>query len=724
MLEWRLIVIIIIIGAIKMNQISSSSIAFLSLLILNACSGGGSNNSPTANIQSNNMVKSQKVKLISSSEGLLPIEIKNDTKIATDDHIYVIAIAKTDEKTPRQCLINFKTGTCSVVTNNKDVEDLSKTKLSDLEKDGNGNRIFHATHVQSGRIYFSINQPLNLYFDKNTNTIPDPDGFKTRDPNYYTLYDKVEFSFVDAGVWFNPTAVDFFSLPIEISDTSSVTAKDAGLADSRIAIFNKAHEIFAAADKTSNHEWSNLFLHYNGHDIRLMSPGKAMIEVPGQANNPFKNTAFSEHYLANQAKFGFNYLGSLWTYYKTHDIKIDVKELEGQRDNQGRTLPVACDNGAFTLNSYIFTGKVDSSDNFAFSNSDGCTVKLSNPQSISFFAGAVGTFDAPNNTPKAIIVREITSAFDVGLLPAPDNTVLGLSKDIESPAGSGEHIPNMDNYFIKNLHAANYYKDNPLNTTTGTGPWYDLYSEALHSYGHNHPIYTFAYDDTLGQDGTIHEGTGTNPGKVTVTLHDLTGTVIPDPLVEKFGFDVYVTVPEALYLFKITTSVPTNKAEFSGADMLFDITNANLYQVKTGDVIAPISFPEALQQELKTIATMPRNDDKDLTLFNGAMKEFLLKNKEILAVDGLPLKPIDVTLENGPTGKEKLHDATTGANHIINATSPMKLKINNKAVLLYLDPYIVLPNDPDLDGILLQRPTNGLEHNVDITIPGNKPRNP
>lgn len=707
-----------------MKAITLSTITFLLLTTLNACSGGGASSSPSVNIQNNEVVKSQKIKLISSNEGLLPIEIKNDTKIATDDHVYIIAIAKTDEKTPRQCLIDFKTGICSIVTSNNDVAKLSNTKLSDLEKDGNGNRIFHAAHVQSGRIYFSINQPLSLYFDKNTDTIPDPDGFKTRDPNYYTLYDKVEFSFVSAGVWFNPTAVDFFSLPIEISDTSSITTTDAGLADSRVAIFHKAHDIFTAMDKTSDHEWSKLFLRYNGNDIRLMAPGKAMIEVPGQDNNPFKNNAFSQHYLTNQTKFGFDYLGSLWTYYKTHEIKIDVKELEGQRDDQGKTLPVACDNGAFTLNSYIFTGKVNGSDNFIFSNSDGCSVKLSNPQSISFFAGAVGTFDAPNNTPKAIIVREITSAFDVGLLPAPDNTVLGLSKDVESPVGSGNHMPNMNNYFIKNLHEGNYYKDNLLNATHGTGPWYDLYSEALHSYGHEHPIYTFAYDDTLGQDGTIHEGTGTNPGKVTVTLHDLTGTVIPDPLVEKFGFDVYITVPEALYIFKTTTSVPTTKAEFAGTDMLFDITNADLYQVKDGGVITAIAFPETLQQELKTIAAMPRNDDKSLTLFNGAMKEFLLKHKDILASVGLPLKIIEVTLENGPGGFDKLHDATTGANHIINATSPMKLKINDKEVSLYLDPYIVLPNDPTFDGILLQRPTNGTEHDVNITIPGNKPKNP
>jgi hypothetical protein len=604
------------------------------------------------------------------------------------------------------------------------VENLSQTKLSSLEKDGNGNHIFHVAHIQSGRIYFSINSPLSLYFESSTQTIPDPDGFKTRDPNYYTLYDKVEFSFVDAGIWFNPTAVDFFSLPIEISDNSSVTTKDAGLVDSRTAIFAKARSIFTQNDKTTDHEWSKLFLKYNNDDLRLMSPGKAMIEVPGQDENPFKNAAFSANYLANPNKFGFDYLNSLWAYYKTNELKVNVKELEGQKDDNGKTLPVACDNHAVTLTDYIFTGHVDNSDNFVFSNADGCTVTLTNPQSISFFAGAVGSFDAPNNTPKAIIVRELTSAFDVGLLPAPNNTVLGLSKELESPAGSKDYIPNPDNYFIKNLHAGNYYKDNAFNHTVGTGPWYDLYSEALHSYGHEHPIYTFAYDDTLGQDGTIHEGNGTNPGKVTITLHDLTGTNIPNPLVEKSGFDVYITVPEALYLFKTTTSVPTTKAEFAGTDMLFDTTNADLYQVKTGGVIARVVLSDNLQHELKTIALMPRNDDNNITLFNGAMKEFLLKNKETLANDGLPLKTIEVTLENGPNGSEKLHDATTGANHILNATSPMKLKINGKDVLVYLDPYIVLPNNPEFDGILMQRPTGTSEYNVNITIPGNKPKNP
>lgn len=707
-------------------------VTILTAGILSACNSSSSTSSSANNTTTTDKVK-VKARLVSSVSGYLPIEIKNDTKIESDSNIYVIAIAKTDEKHPRQCLIDFKTGDCDVVTSNKDVARLSQTKLSDIEKDSNGNSLFHVAHVQSGRIYFSINQPLSLYFDSITHTIPDPDGFKTRDPNYYTLYDKVEFSFVSAGVWFNPTAVDFFSLPIELSDKDSVTVKSAGLVDSRASIFAKIHEVFANNDKTPNHEWSNLFLKYNNHDIRVMSPGKAMIEINGQEQNPYKNTSFSPQYLSDLQKFGFDYLDAVWTYYKNNDIKIYVKELEGQKDDNGKTLPVACDDGAFSLTDYTFTGKIDPiTNNFVFKNTDGCEVKIAKPKSISFFAGAVGSFDAPNNTPKAIIVRELTSAFDVGLLPAPTGTTFSLPKEVIQ---DGKYIPNPDNYLIKNLHAGHYYQSNPLLNSGNTGPWYDLYSKALHEYGHEHPIYTFAYDDALGQDGTIHEGNGENPGKVTITLHDLTGTDIPNPLVEKTGFDVYVTVPEALYLFRTVNSTPTSIVEFAGTDMLLNTTNSTLYFVKNS-AISAISLPDNSAQELKTIVAMPRNTDDNITLFNGAMKEFLIKNEKTITDNGLPLESIKVTLKNGPSGVEELHDATTGANHLTNITSPMKFTITKEILIngqkssisskdaeVYLDPYIVLPNDPEFDGVLLGRNPGAQSNEVMITIPGNKPRN-
>ncbi len=113
----------------------------------------------------------------------------------------------------------------------------------------------------------------------------------------------------------------------------------------------------------------------------------------------------------------------------------------------------------------------------------------------------------PNHTVGAIIVRALTAAFDAGLLPA-DNDIT-LNKDYFK----SKH----DDFYTNNAHLDNK-----------GGPWFDLYSKEVHNFK-GQPIYTFAYDDALGQDGTLYSPDADNIGKVSVTIGDMTGTTIPDP---------------------------------------------------------------------------------------------------------------------------------------------------------------------------------------------------
>ena len=130
--------------------------------------------------------------------------------------------------------------------------------------------------------------------------IIDPDGFKTRDSNYYTVYDKFEFTFNEDGLWINPTSVDFFSIPIKLSLPTSPDLKSSGFSDKRSDILASVWKEFSQS--VSSNEWNKLFLNFDsGTTLRVMAPGKAMRDT-----GPGSNPTFASDYLANN-KFGLNY---------------------------------------------------------------------------------------------------------------------------------------------------------------------------------------------------------------------------------------------------------------------------------------------------------------------------------------------------------------------------------------------------------------------------------
>jgi len=433
-----------------------------------------------------------------------PIEFINNAKITDNDSTYVIA--KATNADDKQCLVKIENGVgvCEAVTAQTDSASYSY-KLSDLPKNSDGNPGFNLTQMHSGRIYVSMKYPLKLYIDSSNPdnlAIIDPDGFKTRDSNYYTIYDKFEFTFDDKGLWINPTAVDFLSIPLQISLPSSLSDfKNSGLSDKRSDILVSVAKEFSQSE--SKNEWNKLFLNVDEETtLRVISPGKAM-----KNTGPGSNPTFASDYLAND-KFGLNYIDTIWKYYEINTIKVDCSEIAGDKDFNPK------------LKDYLFTGQVKD-DKFTFSNSgDEVVLPIAKPESISFFAGAQGSFDFPNHTVGAIIARALTAAFDAGLLPA-DNDIT-LSKD-----------------YFKSKHA-DFYKDNS-NLETKGGPWFDLYSKAFHNFK-GQPIYTFAYDDILGQDGTLHDSNVNNIGKVSVTIGDMTGTKLPDPYIDSTKYMLTVNL--------------------------------------------------------------------------------------------------------------------------------------------------------------------------------------
>lgn len=436
--------------------------------------------------------------------GYLPLKIDNNSKTLSNQDIYIL-IKGINPTTNSSCYVSIDSttgiGTC-VDTSGTTSSYSYSYPISSLLQTSDG-CIIYLPQVISGRIYVSLAYPLDLLTDPASGVALDPDALNTSDPNYYILYDKVEFTYLASGspaVDFNPTAVDFFSLPLYIQLKTNSGTQFSGFSQNRANIFSRIVAVFAQYDKTPNKIWSNLIIPFKDSTtqqeitpLRIASTGKAMTTAPA---------LFDPNYLSNNA-YGFNWIQNVWsTYYQSHSLSIDATELAAP-------------------NNQIFTGQVNSSNQFVFTAASGTpTVVINLPTNSSpFFSAAGDSFSASNDTPQAIIIRDLTSAFVTGLLPTSSANILGGA------------------FFAQNK--TRYYTNNPLlpSSASNTGPWYDLYSKALHSL--KSKIYTFAYDDLLGISGTVSANMINSPS-VTISLGDLTGTIIPNPFTDSILYDITV----------------------------------------------------------------------------------------------------------------------------------------------------------------------------------------
>jgi hypothetical protein len=93
----------------------------------------------------------------------------------------------------------------------------------------------------SGRVYFSIGDKLKfkVVTDNAGNAaLQHPAGWVATDPSFGVLYDVVEFTFNDAGMFCNTTSVDMFSVPADITLVGAKTQTIGVLkAGARAAIF-------------------------------------------------------------------------------------------------------------------------------------------------------------------------------------------------------------------------------------------------------------------------------------------------------------------------------------------------------------------------------------------------------------------------------------------------------------------------------------------------------
>jgi hypothetical protein len=409
--------------------------------------------------------------------GDFPMTIVNNTNNPAIKKIYIL-VKGNNPITRNQCCVAFRqdgsVGTYVDLTAGTDTKAYSYDYT--FFKDG----VMHLPNIESGRIYISINTPLTMPIVLDANkrySTADPDPQNTTDPSYDVFFDKVEFTYMGNDTWTNPTAVDFFALPISIAQDG----KTFGLTVARKQVIDTVTKAFNEAPDKS---WLKLIVkNSQGTVLRILAPGR---------DNTTK--FFDPNYL-NQPSY--SYIDDVWNYYRNNSIVIDCTEL---RNNPN----------APRLGDYMFTGKVEG-DNFIFTNnSKDHTVVLGNRSqdptlSNSFFRGAQGVFEAQNNTPKAIIVRSLSAAWCVGLLPTENGAIVNRK------------------YFLD--RQGQFYKRNPRlsSQSLDKGPFYNLYGKAIHELSRS--IYTWSYDDAFGYDGT-NGSTASKPA--TLTIWDMSQTQIPN----------------------------------------------------------------------------------------------------------------------------------------------------------------------------------------------------
>ncbi len=425
----------------------------------------------------------------------------------TDDQVYIVITARDEAGNLQWGQIDTGTGIVTGVnaTGNSKTYSVSLHNLHSLQ----------IPKLFSGLIWFSINNKLD--FDAGTQ----PNPLSSGDPNYLTNYDIIEFTFnpdhptSDQAVQADATAVSFFSIPLHISLSNAHSlSKETGLTQSRSEIMSRAASVFSSASSPENVQWNKLFLRNNGNILRLMSPGKSM-SFP----------SFDPNYLDNEPAYDYSYISNIWTganaFYRQHaTLNIAAK------------LPLA-------PITYNYTGQVQPDNTFLFTSSNG------GPQII-FLAPVTGPVQTETTTyrifsslslsgsrPVAgsaedVVTRLFEGAIITGLLPLPPGQTLSLDYLQSNQSNYYQNNPFLRHGNGKSILNPSFTSDDLLtfyadficqqkdvlstvaltpscalsssgsNTSSSSrligGPWYDLYSKALHSLGY---IYTTGYDDSL-----------------------------------------------------------------------------------------------------------------------------------------------------------------------------------------------------------------------------------
>ncbi|MEN9343722.1 MAG: hypothetical protein RLZZ453_509 [Chlamydiota bacterium] len=453
--------------------------------------------------------------------GYLPIVIVNDSGFADSDvYISVIGTQLTGTTTGGKLYMTFNgSGIGSYVLIASNTGNVPTYALSTLPAVSNGRVLYipdsgNSEGISGGRIYFQINSNETL-ITFTGGQMTEPSVVNQSLASYSLTFDKFEFAYEPAGspqVAANGTAVDFFSVPLYgyLSTPDPETSAHSGIYEPQSYVMktvvphyfnNLCRGPYRSAILA---QWNNLLSPNASNPIRVLSPGSAM-SVGTSSSFPNK---FDPNYFDNAAAYGFSLLQYLWygsgSYYRNGGLYF--------------AIPASGDYpqpGTCTTNSVsgVYTASIPVNNTMQFCPSF-------TTESESYFPApstANATDPSPTNGPTTYLIfaaQNLNSSFAANLQGNQvsklfeEAMIAGLLPTTFSPSN-----PLSNTYFTNN--SAQYYSNSSSLPFSAGGPWYDLYSQAIHFCG---PIYAFGFDEPLYPDVLMQCTTPTSSTYIGITI--------------------------------------------------------------------------------------------------------------------------------------------------------------------------------------------------------------
>lgn len=445
-------------------------------------------------------------------EGYVPIVLVNNTGLSDSDVFFVAFGTQVEKDCPKtslcpcpitgQTFVSFgaQPGPFNPVAILGILPPQPSTTYSYAFSDiplTNGQRVIYIpAQIQGGEIIFSVFNPLNLFTSANNIAVPNP-ALPT-DPNYSSIYQQFEFTFLPPNcqdpsnkiaplnqLSIDITAVDYFSLPIQFNlQPQNFTA---GILQTRHeAIQSLLNSFNTAIGTASLNYWNNLVIKSPDETqiIRILSPGESIFG-PGAVPTTHM---FDVNYFDDSA-LAYSWAENVWkgalAYYTTHKISISTSKNRFTGYTSGNSLVFTSITGGGT---YEIPWQ-----NAPFPYTPG-NVAMSTSASLfnvsTNFPGMTyngETITSANLTSDAIeITKMLSSAIIAGIIPGKT----GVPNDKLTISGPSNSLIN------------SYYTPNSNLPNIGYlyGPWYDLYSLGLIGTGSSltgNIVYAYPYDDYL-----------------------------------------------------------------------------------------------------------------------------------------------------------------------------------------------------------------------------------
>lgn len=543
------------------------------------------------------------------TQNYCPVVIENNSHLPANS-IYFVAHGLDNLGVPCFLVPDPTTGQCTYVyphTDGTNGSITSSTALSQLPiaqgtaATGTSYLIYLPINIAS-RAYLSINSPLFIETTSDPTTgyitIGDPSVTTLNDPNFYTLYQDIEFGFGETAadsqtlLYMNVSYVDYFCLPMLLNTYTLGTntpliygcapydyiCLPAGTpsGNNRGTIINAINNTLLTNEAAGNpNTWSTLGLFYYDSPYTDTSNPSVYLRILaaknsigfGTGSSQFIGAAntqlyFPADYTSNSATGpgGVSFMQALYNYYQSITLEIETSIS----NSMGGFVTYTMSSSSTNLVMDFKTTNAPMPSNMSLDLSQLTTEELLSGGNWNFIALPES---AVNNAYVAELSKDLSALFTLGSLPIKiENPPL-----IDSQAG----------FASLNL---SYFK-NPYDTAgmqwTG-GPWWNVYDLAVHlqeatnstykvpqssSYALGYG-YAYDYDDLLNMSGLIggfvfQDKYGNNPtlpvacnpcptplsgcspnsapnSYVIITLEDMGGMAIPQISQDSWSYPVTI----------------------------------------------------------------------------------------------------------------------------------------------------------------------------------------